>query len=538
MRVSGSINVFSIKTLNSSGGLWRSTSCYRFLSFILGFIILSSMVSTPLCCGVEPGGSEPLIACFSWNPVEPVAGSPVFFDASCCYCPEGEFPPMLNRQVESLQGALVEGVAPVDQSGVLVKGVAPLGGGELIDQHMILSGEPEGFASGESCMSGESTYIESYFWVFGDGNYSDEMNPVHVFAEPGNYSVSLTVVANTGESDSRSILLEVRSVHGRNMFPVAQSGGPYFGWVDEPVFFDGSNSTDPDGCIVSYQWFFGDGCVAFGEQVVHVYEHSGLYTVGLSVTDDEGGVNTSITVARVVRDPPAACAGESYFGCVHRLILFDGSGSSDVDGVIIGYEWDFGDGSNGSGVLVSHTYAYPGTYEVSLTVVDDDGEFDSDTTFAVIVEQCGPSMPEVSGPIMVLMDAEGVYRAVSVDPENDTVCYVVDWGDGSTLTSPFFPSGTVLSAVHAWGSVGTYCVRVSAVDEYSSCSEVAEYVVVVVESDGSVFSGDVSGRGSFGQDPGVLSRLFGGGGESWIVSFLVLVGLLGLVVVMVCFRKK
>lgn len=68
--------------------------------------------------------------------------------------------------------------------------------------------------------------------------------------------------------------------------------------------------------------------------------------------------------------PPTA---SFTFTCTGLSCSFDGSGSTDSDGTIASYAWNFGDGTTGSGVTVSHTYAAGGTYTVSLTVTDDDG---------------------------------------------------------------------------------------------------------------------------------------------------------------------
>jgi PKD repeat protein len=65
-------------------------------------------------------------------------------------------------------------------------------------------------------------------------------------------------------------------------------------------------------------------------------------------------------------------------------ILFNGSGSYDYDGSIVAYLWDFGDGSNATGVTPTHTYAQNGTYTVTLTVTNNEGATNTSTTTADI----------------------------------------------------------------------------------------------------------------------------------------------------------
>ena len=74
--------------------------------------------------------------------------------------------------------------------------------------------------------------------------------------------------------------------------PVAEAGGPYHGSAGEDISFDGSGSRDAEGTIVSWEWDFGDGNTASGEQVTHSYTARGVYTVSLTVTDESGKKST------------------------------------------------------------------------------------------------------------------------------------------------------------------------------------------------------------------------------------------------------
>jgi len=71
--------------------------------------------------------------------------------------------------------------------------------------------------------------------------------------------------------------------------------------------------------------------------------------------------------------PPECNAGGLYFGDANIPIQFDASGSTDVDGSIVDYSWDFGDGTTGTGVTPTHTYAEDGFYDVVLCVTDNEG---------------------------------------------------------------------------------------------------------------------------------------------------------------------
>jgi len=111
-----------------------------------------------------------------------------------------------------------------------------------------------------------------------------------------------------------------------------------------------------------------------------------VYPITVRVTDN-GGLSDSETIQVTVNEvnaAPTADADGPYEGSVDADINFDGTGSSDPDGDTLRYDWDFGDGSIGSGPTPAHSYSAEGTYTVSLRVTDPSEAYADDTTTATV----------------------------------------------------------------------------------------------------------------------------------------------------------
>jgi PKD repeat protein len=135
--------------------------------------------------------------------------------------------------------------------------------------------------------------------------------------------------------------------------------------------FDGSSSTDPDGSIASYEWYFGDGTSGTGAVVNHAYAAAGTYGMSLTVRDNLGisaFIQKSVTVASTLSPIASFTSTCSFLACV-----FDGSASVAREGTLATYRWEFGDGNYAFTARESHTYALPGTYIVTLMVRDSYG---------------------------------------------------------------------------------------------------------------------------------------------------------------------
>uniref|UniRef100_UPI002624A24A PKD domain-containing protein n=1 Tax=uncultured Modestobacter sp. TaxID=380048 RepID=UPI002624A24A len=168
--------------------------------------------------------------------------------------------------------------------------------------------------------------------------------------------------------------------------------------ADLTARFDATNSTDPDGRVVTSAWDFGDGTTGTGTTASHTYAAAGTYTVRLTVTDDDGATGTVTREVTVLAPPVNVVPTAAFVATTDALtVAFDGSGSVDPDGSVVDSAWDFGDGTTGTGTTASHTYAEAGTYTVRLTVTDDDGATGTVTEQVTVTAAPAPIATDVFG---------------------------------------------------------------------------------------------------------------------------------------------
>jgi PKD repeat protein len=179
----------------------------------------------------------------------------------------------------------------------------------------------------------------------GNANYSD-------YASTGEYFVSGSIVPSTVTNMSPSASFDTAC------------------WGADCDFSD--RSSDLDGAIVSHAWRFGDGGASTAQNPSHTYASEGDYTVTLTVIDNAGAQNSASQTVRVIapNTPPMADFSHS---CSDLICTFTDA-SSDSDGQIDAWSWNFGDGQVSSERNPPpHVYAAYGTYTVSLTVTDNEG---------------------------------------------------------------------------------------------------------------------------------------------------------------------
>ena len=306
--------------------------------------------------------------------------------------------------------------------------------------------------------STDDSGIASYSWDFGDGTTATGVNVDKTFIYSGTYNVVLTITANDGGTDSE--VIEITSSGA----PIANIvATPQIGELPLNVSFDASGSSG-DNAIVSYDWDYGDGIMGNGITSTHTYTAVGNFTTVLTITDSAGLTDTEnilITVEAPLNSAPTAVANATpQNGETPLEVSFDGSGSTDDNG-IFSYSWNFGDGSAiETGAVISHTYTNEGTYDAILTVTDAEGLSDTETIEIVVspttVTNLAPTAAAIanpmtgSAPLLVEFDASG-------SSDDDAIAsYSWDFGDGTT--------GTGINPSHTYTSVNNFTATLTIVD--------------------------------------------------------------------------
>lgn len=160
------------------------------------------------------------------------------------------------------------------------------------------------------------------------------VNPTFTPDLPGTYTIQLIV--NDGKVDSNPDTVIVTTI---NRDPVANPGGPYTGLVGNPVQFNGSGSSDPDGDPLTFSWNFGDGGTDSGVAPTHIFSSPGTYTVTLKVEDGRGGSNSAQTTAQITPipfPPPSITGFTPGSGTVGTAVTINGT-NFDVQGLRVSF---------------------------------------------------------------------------------------------------------------------------------------------------------------------------------------------------------
>jgi PKD repeat protein len=153
-------------------------------------------------------------------------------------------------------------------------------------------------------------------------------------------------------------------------------------------------------------------------------------------------------------------------------ILFDASASTDLDGTIVAYAWDFGDGTTNTGQTVQHTYSRGGTFTVILTVTDDRGQSATTTQQVTVSASADPTASFAISPTSPSIGEQVTFNAAASQAAagRQIVSYAWTFGDGGTASGA--------QATHTYSAPGTYSVVLTVTDDIGSTGTTSNTVLV------------------------------------------------------------
>ncbi len=223
------------------------------------------------------------------------------------------------------------------------------------------------FDAGQSTDPNEN--LVEFKWDFdGDGKIDANGDAVsYIFKIPGSYNTNLTAVDSAGLESSSTLVIKVAAQD----LTARLTADKLEGTQPLAVTFDASSSSYPDGQITSYEWDFGDGSPKMigASQVSYKYSAIGTFNASVVAKASDGKTDKAEIVINVRPVSLQSCFTPSAEeGPAPLTIELDPRCSQ---GAVAKYLWDFGDGETSRTRKPTHTFAKPGSYQVSLEVTDN-----------------------------------------------------------------------------------------------------------------------------------------------------------------------
>lgn len=224
-----------------------------------------------------------------------------------------------------------------------------------------------------------------YAWSWGDGTaVTTTASPAHTYATPGTYAISLTVTDVWGKAATVSHDVTITEPADNNAPTAVIASGTCTALTTCAMSATGSSDPDAGDGIRNYVWSWGDGTpdtTGTSASQSHVYNVAGTYTVTLRVLDKWGRASAPVTQSVTT---PAEPAGNNppttVFAaptCTGWTCAVSAAGTTDADGGIRNYTWQWGDGTPdtvSTSTSSTHTFAAAGTYTITLVVTDNWGK--------------------------------------------------------------------------------------------------------------------------------------------------------------------
>src|SRR6266480_4894810 len=318
-----------------------------------------------------------------------------------------------------------------------------------------------------SATGGTATY--SYAWSFGDGSTGIGSSAKHTYSSAGTLTVVLTVKDNGLPKETTTSQQSITVSGAPPPLTASFAYSPSSTQAGQQVTFTASagGGTSP----FTFSWSFGDGSTGTGSPATHTYSSAGSYTVILTVKDSSSSPQTAtsqITFAVTSPPPPisASFTLSPSLPSAGQSVSFTGYASGGTSPY--SYLWSYGDGSSGAGLQVTHTYNSDGTYQVTLTVADSQGNTSTEVESVVVGKSSlqdgftySPISPQPSDNINFTGSARG-----GAPPYT----YSWDFGNGASASGA--------SATYSYATAGSYMVTLTVIDSRSHSNNTSQSLTI------------------------------------------------------------
>ena len=305
-------------------------------------------------------------------------------------------------------------------------------------------------------------YIVNWTWTTDDGTTLYGENVTHQYSNDGIYNIILSVIDNEGLIDSNSLKVTVTNRPPTANFSYSPMNPTT---VDTITFTDLSN--DIDGAIVNWTWDLGDGNISYVQNPTHGYSDVGTYNVTLTVKDDDGSSNSTFKLITVLnKEPTADFTWTPTYPTDLEVIQFT---SLSTDKAIVNWTWNFDDGNISYDVNPTHQYSDDGSYDVNLTVRDDDGASNS-TTKQVDVSNVAPVANFSYIPANPTTASTITFTDSSYDLDGSIVNCTWDFNDGNV--------SYIQNPTHQYYYMGNYTAGLNITDDDGATDTIYQIINV------------------------------------------------------------
>ncbi len=296
--------------------------------------------------------------------------------------------------------------------------------------------------------------VASWVWNFGDGATANIQNPSHIYANPGTYTVTLTVTGDDGMTSTAQGEVTITEQQAAPMvckFDMQTQGQA----VPLDVLFTNLSTN-----AISYAWDFGNGQTSndFGPHTI-TYTQTGQYHITLDCTDAQGNTITAhgylnVSEQQVQQPLVAGFTAQPPQGVAPLNVVFTDVSTSDPNDPIVAWAWDFGNGQTAS-TQGPHQVLYDAAerYGITLTVTTQSGLSAQAFGVVEVVEPTSPPSPSIDAqPLQG--DAPLTVTITGLNDGGPIDTWTWDFGNGQTATGKGPHTVT-------YDTVGTYLIQLA-----------------------------------------------------------------------------